>query len=274
VINAANSPCLNLVRPYQNWGAIAENVTIFSSNYNGLQTSFRYHTSKGANIIVNYTYAKSLSNANSPQDNTNLRAEYGPTTFNRANIFNAAIVYPIPFFLGTRHWYDYVLGGYQVNGIVTIGSGQYLTVGQGGVDPAGLGLAATGASGGARPNQIANPNVGGAKSRYPVGPTPLYFNTTAFAAVPAATTLGTTLVPGNAPIGSIIGPGYQVWNLSAYKNFTFRHHVTAQFRAETFNTFNHTNPSAVNTTFGSTQFGQVTLYGDPRRMQLGAKFTF
>jgi hypothetical protein len=271
-ITAANSPCLNLFRPYQNWSYISSNETIFGSNYNGLQTSMRYNTRKGANVIVNYTYSKALSNANSPQNNANLRAEYGPTASNRSSVFNAAVVYPIPYFANTRHFYGEILGGWQINGIITFGSGNYLTASQSASDPAGLGLLAGGPSG-ARPNQVGNPYTGAFRSRYPVGATPTYFNPAAFAGVAATTTLATP-APGNAPIGSIIGPGYQVWNLSAYKNFKLSGRISGQFRAETFNTFNHSNPSALSTTVGATNFGQVTAYADPRRMQLGAKFTF
>ena len=263
-ITAANTPFLNLVRPYQNWSYISENVTISKSDYNGLQTSLRVQNSKGANFLINYTWARSLSNANSPQNNANLAAEYGPTAFDRNHVFNAAVVYPLPFFAGTQHWYRQVLGGFQLGGIVTLGSGQFLTVSQSGVDPAGLGLLAGGPSG-ARPNQLFSPNLGAVKARYPLQGN--YFNTSAFASV-------TNGVPGNTPIGSVQGPGYQVWNLSLFKNFALPEHISGQVRAETFNTFNHPNPNAVNTTDGSTQFGQVTGYSDPRRMQFGAKFTF
>jgi hypothetical protein len=47
-----------------------------------------------------------------------------------------------------------------------------------------------------------------------------------------------------------------------------------QFRAETFNLFNHTNVSTVTTSFISASFGKVTAANDPRIMQLGLKLYF
>jgi hypothetical protein len=47
-----------------------------------------------------------------------------------------------------------------------------------------------------------------------------------------------------------------------------------EFRAETYNTFNHTQFDNINTTYGSGQFGQITSAYDPRVIQLGLKFLF
>ena len=48
---------------------------------------------------------------------------------------------------------------------------------------------------------------------------------------------------------------------------------------EAFNVFNHVNILAVNNTYGTgvlpnTTFGQPTLAGDPRQMQIGVRWTF
>jgi hypothetical protein len=63
------------------------------------------------------------------------------------------------------------------------------------------------------------------------------------------------------------------------KNFQFAERVRFQLRLETFNTFNHGSPNSavnggINTTFGSSAFGKVTGYHDPRTLQLGAKLEF
>ena len=49
--------------------------------------------------------------------------------------------------------------------------------------------------------------------------------------------------------------------------------------AEAFNVFNHVNILNVNNTFGTCAtalpaFGQATLAGDPRQMQLGVRWSF
>lgn len=272
VINTSNTAFLNLVRPYQGWSFINQTLNIFKSSYNGLQTSIRWRNRSGMSILANYTFSRGLTNARSPQYNGDLRVEYGPTTYDRNDIFNASIVYPLPFLKANPHWYLYELKGWQLSGIITLGSGQFLTVGQGGVDPAGLGL--TVGPSGARPDQISDPNIGAQRHRYAYQG--LWFNTAAFQAVPTTTATSplSAYRVGNAPIGSIKGPGYEVYNLSVYRNVQLHENVRLQLRAESFNTFNHSNPNAVNTTLGATAFGQVTGYGDPRRMQFGAKVTF
>jgi hypothetical protein len=219
---------------------------------------------------VNYTFSQALTNARTPQCNCNLAAEYGPTAFDRHDVFNAAIVYPFSFWRNQHRWYEYVLGGWQTSGIVTYGSGQFLTVSQSGVDPAGLGLLVGPAT--ARPDQVGDPNVNPPHQKYSAtGGT--WFNTNAYAAVPAG-----QYRPGNASVGTVRAPGYEVWNLSLFKNIKFSENIKMQFRAETFNTFNHANPAGLNTTYQGTPtgggFGQVTSFGDPRRMQFGTKITF
>jgi len=62
--------------------------------------------------------------------------------------------------------------------------------------------------------------------------------------------------------------------MSLIKNIKFAERVGLQLRLETFNTFNHGNPSGIDTNFGDSAFGQVTAWHDPRNVQLGAKFNF
>jgi hypothetical protein len=60
--------------------------------------------------------------------------------------------------------------------------------------------------------------------------------------------------------------------LSLFKNTKLRgDSMYLQFRAETFNLFNHTNFAAVTTNKTSVTFGQVTTANDARIMQLGLK---
>jgi hypothetical protein len=50
--------------------------------------------------------------------------------------------------------------------------------------------------------------------------------------------------------------------------------MSALFRAEAFNVFNHTNFSQVNNSLTSPGFGTITAAADPRIVQLGLKFVF
>jgi hypothetical protein len=81
---------------------------------------------------------------------------------------------------------------------------------------------------------------------------------------------------GNYPRGGVYGPGRDNWNLSLFKSFTFSeaHNVHMEFRAETFNVFNHTQFQNISSTFTASDFGHVTSTYNPRNIQLGLKFLF
>ena len=79
---------------------------------------------------------------------------------------------------------------------------------------------------------------------------------------------------GSSRPGAILGPGIQVWDVSVIKNFKFAERVGLQLRLETFNTFNHGNPSSIDTNVGDSNFGAVTAWQDPRNVQIGAKVNF
>ena len=91
---------------------------------------------------------------------------------------------------------------------------------------------------------------------------------------------------GNSAPGAVLGPGFQRWDTSLFKNVRFGERVNLQLRLETFNTFNHVSAAGVGTDVdaqpcsvnphcdGSTSFGTVTGYHIPRELQLGAKITF
>jgi hypothetical protein len=87
---------------------------------------------------------------------------------------------------------------------------------------------------------------------------------------------------GNAPSNIIRGPGRNTWNTSVFKNFRIRERLTVQFRAEAYNTFNHTNFNAVDTTIQynaagvntRSSTGNVTSARDPRIMQFALRINF
>ena len=78
------------------------------------------------------------------------------------------------------------------------------------------------------------------------------------------------------------GPGRDNWNLSLYKDFHFNERAGFQFRAESFNTWNHTQFTGVNTSVltGSaanpynSSAGQINATADPRVFQFGGKLYF
>ena len=261
VVTAGNTPLLNQIRPYLGYSAITTQQNYFSSHYDSLQTSVRERLGGGVVVTASYTYAKALTNARTPQNTANIAAEYGETDNDRRNVFNASFVYPLPIYREQRGVVGRIVGGFELSGIISIGSGEYNTPTTTAVDPGGVGLLVGPATG--RPDIVSNPNVGAPHTQLQ------WFNTSAFTLVPTG-----QYRPGDAPPNDILGPGYQVWNLSAFKNIKLEKGVSFQFRGEAFNAFNHVNFTGIQTQFGSSNYGQVTGAAQQRVLQLGGKLTF
>lgn len=72
--------------------------------------------------------------------------------------------------------------------------------------------------------------------------------------------------------GAIRGPGFWRTDLSLFKSIKFTERLAGQFRFETFNTFNHTNPiCCASTNLISTLYNTVSSTRDPRILQLAMK---
>ena len=261
MVTAGNTPDLNGLRPYVGYSAITTEEHIFSSNYNSLQATLRQRIRGGAIITASYTYARALTNSRTPQNSANLIAEYGPDPQMRKDVFNSSFSYPLPFLHAQKGVIGHILGGYQVAGIVSFGSGQYLTATTAASDPGGVGLLVGPAT--ARPDYVSNPNRGAPHAFTK------WFNTAAFVNPPAG-----QFTPGSDGVSNIIGPGYENFDLSAYRNIRLEKNIDFQLRAEAFNAFNHSNFAGISTTTTATNYGDVTSAGPNRTLQVGAKLTF
>ena len=74
-----------------------------------------------------------------------------------------------------------------------------------------------------------------------------------------------------------MGPGRVDFTTSLYKNFAMTERAHFEFRAESYNTFNHAEFNQINTTWICSQGGQYgTAISDwgPRVLQLGSKIVF
>jgi Carboxypeptidase regulatory-like domain len=110
--------------PY--FGYINEQTNDVRSNYNSLQVTLTKRLSHGVSFIAGYTFAHSLDNGSLnrfgliPQNSANPGAEYGNADFDVRHHFTFTTTYNIPGIKG----FAQLLEGWQVNGIVTLQSGQ------------------------------------------------------------------------------------------------------------------------------------------------------
>ena len=79
---------------------------------------------------------------------------------------------------------------------------------------------------------------------------------------------------GNAGRNTILGPGVNNWDLSAFKRTRLTESHELQIRGEMFNAFNHTQFDIPNVNIGSPNFGRITTTRQPRVVQIGLRYSF
>lgn len=268
----------NLYRQYLGFGGITQTENITNSNYNSLQAGLRMQNKHGLSLQLSYTYSHEIDIQSGDLNSTNqqgsagrisnpfdINYDRGSGTIDRRNVFSANYIYNLPFFLNSQNALARnLLGGWQISGITTAQDGNPVNVTY---SPDTLGL------GGADNRDTTNrPNLVNPVS-YPHRQL-AWFNTSAFGAPVAPWDGGPNQGFGTAAKDTIVGPGLFNWNLSLFKQFRITEGTSFQFRAESYNTFNHTEWNNINTGFTNTNFGQVTSTYDPRTLQFGAKFLF
>jgi hypothetical protein len=218
--------------------------------------------------IDNQQSSQDLGTASNPYD---LAYDRGSGAFDRRNIFSANYVYDVPFFRQSGSYLERAtLGGWQISGVTVaetgsniIGTGYSNGLSYNGPDVIGAGGNTTN-----RPNQVAAVSYPHTQKAW--------FNTSAFVAPSAPWTAagagGTGF--GNARKDAVVGPGLFNWNIALFKDFPIHEAISLQLRAESFNTFNHTQFNQVDGGTNDGTFGQVTSTYDPRVLQFGAKLVF
>lgn len=269
--------------PEKSWDHAGAN-----GNYNALQASFQRHFTSGLGYLISYTWSKTLDEGGDgffgveggvPQDPYNVRSSRGPASFNIPQMLAANFVYALPvgtgkqFSTGNRVT-DYVIGNWELNGILIGRSGQNFTVMSGG-DIAETGNASTYV----RANQVGDPYQVGPISANPgcvppSGPTRTrtqWFNPCAFV-TPAIGTLGT--------VGRNTLEGQTFWNLDSSITRTFPIHeaLSLNIKVEGFNVFNHpvlNTPGATTTTPSSLGVVTSVATGNANRiLQFSGKLSF
>ena len=263
----------NLYRPYFGYSNVLQSSNVVNSNYNSLQAAIRMENKHGFTLQLAYTFSHEIDGQQGSQDLDtasnpyNLRYDRGSGAFDRRNIFNANYVYVLPFFLHSGSLLErQTLGGWQISGVTVAESGSPIigsggTLSYNGPDVLGLGGNTTN-----RPN-IVSPVTYPKKQK-------AWFNTSAFANPIAPWAGGGNNGFGDAGKDAVKAPGLFNWNLAIFKDFSIHEAFHLQLRAESFNTFNHTEFNQVDGGSNDGNFGQVTSTYDPREFQFGGKFLF
>ena len=258
-------------RRFPTLGTIQYQEQTANSYYDGLQTSLRRRSKDGLTLLVSYTFSKSIDTASStnnsttgtqkfPQDVRNFVSEKALSDFDRRHQFTGSFNYELPVGKGRKFLSDAngltnaLLGGWQINGIVSILSGRPFTPQYSSADIAQQ-----------RPDIIGDP--------YANVPAGLAFNPAAFVR-PVATPSDPTLF-GNAGRNILTGPWFNSTDVSLMKNFRVTERAKIQFRWEVFNVFNNTNFQVPVFQLDNANIGTYTqTANENREMQFALKFIF
>lgn len=233
------------------------------SNYHAFTAKLEKRFSNGLQYLNAYTWGHALTDvgttlAGGPGTRTNdIAAEYSHANFDIRHRFTSSFLYELPLKFESSAL-NAVAGGWQLNGIVTLQSGNYFNIGTN---------RAVCACGTTRPDLVSGRDPNDTPSS---GRTPDQFFDTGAVTDPARGTFGNL---GNF---SNIGPPIYNWDLSMFKDFQIRERMKVQFRAESFNFANSpqfNNPAA---TQGAGDFGRITSTRarTARNWQFGLRFMF
>jgi len=270
-------------RPIPTFGPITWVDPAGNNHYDGFSTRLEHRFAAGLYFLNSFTWSKAIGNSEqalesyagyyvaNPQNIRNLGQEKGPTSFDVKLNNVTSLVYQLPFGKGRRFVnkmnpiLDGVLGGWDINSIITAHTGTPLDV----VYAPPTANDVTGLSNDYRGQAFQRPNVSGSaasQSRSQMLNT--YYAGYTFATPPASAPFG------NVGRNSFRSPGYQQWDLAINKNFPVRESVQMQFRSEFFNVLNHTNFGIPNSRSTDAAFGTIRSTYPPRQIQFALKLVY
>ncbi|MGH9665098.1 MAG: TonB-dependent receptor, partial [Bryobacteraceae bacterium] len=273
--------------PYLPFPGFAQNMSYTTTDgnsfYYSIQAKYEHRFSGGFNLLAAYTWSQVRNDVSDVLFSTlsyrapylpgfGIQGDYGLANFNVHNATHISGGYELPFGKGKRFFNggglrNVFIGGWRIDGLMTLQSGTPLTI----------------------PCTISTTNGMGCDALMVTGQglytgahtVAHWINAAAFANPPAATAIGQTdFGPlGGAPT-QVIGPRFHRADVTLAKSWRTTEKTRVEFRADVFNVTNTPNvaqPGTLN--FGSTKtFASITSTrdnpDDPRELQLSLKFYF
>jgi outer membrane receptor protein involved in Fe transport len=290
---------------------VQADITDINANYNALQTTIEKRMSHGFTFLANYTYSKSLDDLpfgegvsgfdtgystlpfNAPGRH---KMDYGPSSFDHTHVLSASYVWHSPTVKSSSTFLRYLLGDYEIGGIVTAASGRPITVLQG-TELSGTGIGQDRGTFISGVDPYSSNSCAGVTAKCVSWLTLAAFQPTKVTTgcTPPATTCNNAAIFGtfgNVGKNVLRLPRTSNWDVQISKYFNFTERWKLQLRGEYFNVLNHpnfapesTSGGAVNGTdqisafdklngnsaFGTFRAGQAA---DPRVAQLAIKIFF
>jgi hypothetical protein len=240
-------PYVSKPRPFPQYPDISYFTNGAGHQYHGLTAEAERRFAKGFYFQTSWTWARDIgdlergASTENPFDRNRERSVWLDIPTHR---FTANWIWELPFgrgkpFLsGVNRWANLAVGGWEISGIYSYYSGQFLTPMWSGPDTTGTAFSnnTTPANVTRRPDHIRDANLPSdqrAVNRW--------FDITAFDA-PEPGQFGTSAK------GVIKGPYVNVWHVGFFKNFIFTERTRLRWELSATNFFNHPNYSNPNTT--------------------------
>jgi hypothetical protein len=250
-------------RPFPQFNSVGLIAATYGvSNYYAGVLKAEKRFSKGYNFLATYTWSKNIGNldaisgdlgaAQATSDYYNRRLDKGPDALDIEHRFTWSSVFELP----GRRRLGRVLGGWKVGAIALAQSGGAFTA------TTQTNTTNVFSAGAQRANLLRNPNLPNSQKSLTH-----WFDTSAFE-LPAPFTFGT------AGRGILRADGRVNFDFSLNKDFKPRESVAAQFRAETFNAFNHPDFALPGSGLGGPGFGVINSATDARIVQFGLRLSF
>ncbi|MBM3735383.1 MAG: hypothetical protein FJW39_06295 [Acidobacteria bacterium] len=244
------------------------NITLLeptaNSTFHSWQTTVEKRFSTGFSLLANYQLSKAIDDGSANKAGPgrinpfNQSFDKGLADFDHRHVFTASSLWRVPGKFDSTAA-KFVLGGWNLSGILTLQSGYPFTVGSG-VDNARTGTS------GQRADLVGNPILASGRSRG--DRIAQWLNVSAF--LPNA--LGTF---GNQGRNMFSGPGIASTDLGLHKNFPIHaERVYAQFRFEVFNAFNRVNLTGPDGNQSSRTFMVTRTAYDPRILQFALRLNW
>ena len=238
--------------------------SVGNSRYNALQVSANKRLTHGISFLVAYTLSHSDDDGCTLGSNCNVSNPYDrsfdkqTSDLNQKHVFSTSFMIQSPFDKAANKVVSNIAGGWMLNGILQLHSGNPYSV------TTSTSVLNNGGYNQERMDYTGSSSGGFTKS------IDKWFNTSNYT-VPAAYTYG------NSKPNSLVTDWGRNLDLSLFRQFHFRGGEKRyfEFRAEAFNVFNNVVFGYPDSNFGDAKYGKVTSQmNSPRELQLGLKFYF